>query len=264
MITELMTTAVCWDMEDNVSAEYAHCNKELYYFCPEPNCLEEVKAVKKTNNFFRAPNRHVAGCANEKESTESSPIPGEQRKIAPAVQPTIIPSHLGGVPALRKKATPNREEMLKLAEKVKSSPAIHPGTLQDVVDAWKNLRMDDRRNHRLHINNQASNYFDAFVPLSHATANLSSTNWSSTILFGTATVEFFNGSFYIKTFSKLINGNIKAPLRVRVRPGQSYFDLLKDDETITLFIHSPIPTLEAKRRFFEIQASTQYTGFAIG
>lgn len=264
MSSVLMTTAVCWEVGANVSAEYAKDNSTFYYFCPEQNCLEKVVPAQRNNKFFRAPNRHVTGCKNEKESIEQSNVQGEQKKVAIAVAPTIIPSHLGAAPATKKKAMPTRAQMLALAQQVQSSPAIHPGTLQEVVDAWRILSMNERVEHQLYIENEPLNYFDAFVPLSHAGEDVNSVNWSNTIVFGTASVNLFNGSFYIKTFSKFSNGANRAQIRVRVRSSEPYFNLLVDGQKVTLFLRTSMPTIDARNKFFEIQPSTLYSGFAIG
>lgn len=264
MSSELMTTAVCWDLGANVSAEFAKDNSTFYYFCPEPNCLEKVVPAQRNNKFFRAPNRHVRGCKNEKESTENSNIQGEQKKVAMAVAPTIIPSHLGAVPTTKKKAMPTQAQMLALAQQVQSSPAIHPGTLQEVVDAWRVLSMNERVEHQLHIENEPFNYFDAFVPLSHAGEDINSVNWNNAIVFGTASVELFNGSFYIKTFRKFSSGASRVQIRVRVSSSEPYFNLLVDGKKVTLFLRTSTPTIDARNKFFEIQPSTLYSGFAIG
>ncbi|UQW73751.1 hypothetical protein [Pseudomonas avellanae] len=165
-------------------------------------------------------------CKNEKESAESSTVKGEQRKVVMAVSSTIFPSHLGAVPATKKKAIPTREQMLELAEQVQSSAVIHPGTLQEVVDAWRILGMNERLKRPLHIVNRPSNYFDAFVPMSTAGEDINSVSWNSSIIFGAASVDFFNGSFYIKTFSEFASGARKLKVRVRVRSSEPYFDLL--------------------------------------
>ena len=102
MSSELMTTAVCWEVGANVSAEYGKDNSTFYYFCPERNCLEKVVPAQRNNKFFKAPNRHVTGCKNEKESSENSNVQGEQKKVAMAVPPPIIPSHLGAIPTTKK------------------------------------------------------------------------------------------------------------------------------------------------------------------
>jgi hypothetical protein len=124
--------------------------------------------------------------------------------------------------------------------------------------------MNERIDHRLHIANQPSNYFDAFVPLSHVGEDINSVNWNNAIVFGAASVDFFNGSFYIKTFSKFASGAGRAQIRVRVRSGEPYFDLLADGKKIILFLRTSTPTIDARNKFFEIQPSTLYSGFAIG
>lgn len=264
MSSELMTTAVCWEVGANVSAEYAKDNSTSYYFCPEQNCLEKVVPAQRNNKFFRAPNRHVTGCKNQKESIENSNVQGEQKKVSMAVAPTIIPSHLGAVPTTKKKSMPTRAQMLALAKQVQSSPAIHPGTLQEVVDAWRILSMNERVEHQLYIENKQLNYFDAFVPLSHAGEDINAVNWNNAIFFGTASVDLFNGSFYIKTFSKFSSGANRAQIRVRIRSSEHYFNLLKDGEKVTLFLRTSTPAIDARNKFFEIQPSTRYCGFAIG
>lgn len=120
MNSELMTTAVCWEVGANVSAEYAKDNSTFYYFCPEQNCLEKVVPAQRNNKFFRAPNRHVTGCKNEKESIEQSNVQGEQKKVAMAVAPTIIPSHLGAVPATKKRPCLREHKCLRLPNKLRA------------------------------------------------------------------------------------------------------------------------------------------------
>lgn len=264
MSSELMTTAVCWEVGANVSAEYAKDNSSFYYFCPEPSCLEKVVPAQRNNKFFRAPNKHFPLCKNAKVSTESFSMQGEQKKVAMAVVPAIIPSHLGAVPVTKKKAMPTRAQMLALAQQVQSSPAIHPGTLQEVVDAWRGLSEEKRKAHQLYIENQLTNYFESFISLSHARDDINSVNWNRAILFGDASVEWFNGSFYIKTFSKLTSGTDRARVRVRVRSGDSYFNSLADGQKVRLFLRTPTPTIDVRNKFFEIQPSTLYSGFAIG
>ncbi len=124
--------------------------------------------------------------------------------------------------------------------------------------------MNERVEHQLYIENEPLNYFDAFVPLSHAGEDVNSVNWSNTIFFGTASVNLFNGSFYIKTFSKFSNGANRAQIRVRVRSSEPYFNLLVDGQKVTLFLRTSMPTIDARNKFFEIQPSTSYSGFAIG
>lgn len=120
MSSELMTTAVCWEVGANVSAEYAKDNSTSYYFCPEQNCLEKVVPAQRNNKFFRAPNRHVTGCKNQKESIENSNVQGEQKKVSMAVAPTIIPSHLGAVPTTKKSPCLREHKCLRLPNKFRA------------------------------------------------------------------------------------------------------------------------------------------------
>lgn len=262
MGSDLMTVAVCWEIGANVSVEYARNNLTLYYFCPEPNCLEPVISIQgKVNIFFRAPGRHAAGCVHEKESIQASAVPGKQRIFAVATPSTIIPSHLGMIPAVSKRAMPTRAQMLALVQKVQASPVIHPGTLQEVVDAWRIMSVNERHQYQLTISNKKTSYFNAFTLLSQAGGNLSAVN-NSSIALGPAAVESSGDYFFIKTYNKFTDGVNRARIRVVVRSNDARFAHLTHGQTLTLFLHTT-PTINSKGSFFEIPPSTLYSGFVI-
>jgi hypothetical protein len=263
MSSDLMTIAICWELGEKVSVEYANSNSTLYYFCPEPECLERVAPVQgKINIFFRALNRHVTGCRHEKETTESSGAPGKPKKFTTAVPPTTVPTHLGIIPVSSRKTDPDPTQLLRLSQQVRTSPVTHPGTFQEVVDAWQTMSTGERNQHQLTIANQTSSYANAFTSLIHTGGgNLSAVN-NSSIAWGPASVKLYGGSFFIQTFNKLNDGINRARIRIIVRPGQAYFSQLTHDTNINLFLHTT-PTINNKGDYFEIPPSTPYSGFII-
>lgn len=262
MNSELMIVAVCWEIGASVSVEYARNNAALFYFCPEPNCLEPVIPVQgKVNIFFRAPGRHVSGCVHEKETTQASAFSGKRSVFPVATPPDIVPSHLGMVPVVSRRAMPTRAQMLALVHQVRISPVIHPGTLQEVVNVWRAMSVSERHQYQLTIANQKTSYFNAFTLLSQAGGNLSAVN-NSSIASGPASVEAYEGIFFIKTFHKFTDGVNRARIRVTVRSKDACFAHLEHGQTLTLFLHTT-PAINSKGFFFEIPPSTPYSGFVI-
>lgn len=264
MTSSLMTVSACWEVGAKVSIEYAINKPSHYYFCPEINCLEKVVPVQgKVNIYFRAPSRHASGCKHEKDVNEDSQVSGTRKIISPATPITIIPNHLGEIPVIRNNSIPLKSQLRALAQTMQDAPAIQPGTLQDVVEAWVNMTLNDRHNYKIEIANQKLSYFSAFTLLGNTVTDIMTTKWNITITSGKAFVEFFNGSFYIKTFSRFSTGGTTAPIRIRVKPGDTYFNQLVHKTTIKIFLHVPTPTLNGNSQFFDIASAMPYSGFII-
>ncbi|WP_213664373.1 hypothetical protein [Stutzerimonas stutzeri] len=151
--------------------------------------------------------------------------------------------------------------MLALVQKVQTSQVIHPGTLQEVVDAWRTMSVNERHQYQLTIANQKTSYFNAFTLLSQAGGRLSAVN-NSSIASGPAAVDAYGSCFFIKTFHKFTDGVNRARIRVIVRSNDACFAHLAHGQTLTLFLHTS-PTINSKGSFFEIPPSTPYSGFVI-
>jgi len=255
-----MTAAICWEIGTKVSVEFAYHAKDLFYFCPEANCLAEVIPAKIDNTFFRAPGSHAPGCANEKKKTTESPVPTTSIPRKSIVPQPPIPSHLGPIAKARKGARPSVEQMHALALRSRLEPLRHPGTFQEVVNAW--CSMDDvsaRKSHPLHIASQPQTYFDAFSPLSHESKE-GTLNSDRKILYGHASVSDFNHSFYVTTKTKFKVGEKVLPIKIRIRSGDVLYPYLKDGHEVMLFLHGLIPALD---KYIEIQPTDAYGGMVI-
>lgn len=243
-----------------MSVEFAYHAKDLFYFCPEANCLAEVVPAKINNAFFRAPDSHAPGCVNEKKKSTESPVSTTPISRKSTVPPPPIPSHLGPIAKARKEARPSVEQMHELALRSRLASLLHPGTLQEVVAAW--CSMDDvsaRKSHPLHIASQPKTYFDAFSPLSHE-GKEGTLNADRKILYGDASVSDFNHSFYVTTKTKFKVGERVLPIKIRIRSSNSLYPYLKGGQEVKLFLHGLIPALD---KYIEIQPVDAYSGMVI-
>ena len=263
MTDELMTTAVCWEMGANVSVSLAYSAKDLFYFCPDPRCLVEVVPAKINNVFFRAPESHVSGCRNEKKKTTASSVlvvPTQRHSLLP---PPVIPSHLGAISKGHKARKPTLAQMHSLATQIKDAPALHPGTLREVVDAWWLMSRIERRQCPLHIAARALTYSDAFGEFGVASKDVASLGCERIITFGQASVTSYKNTFTVTTWRKFNAGDKRLPIKIRVRSDDPDFASLAPGQHVTLFLHGAPPTLDSLRKCFEMQTSNAYDGFVI-
>lgn len=271
MRDELMTEALCWQVESKVNADYAYKAKaafDLSCYCPNKDCLVRVHPKKLKNTYFYAPERHVAGCPNEARSTEPSMYPGESHP-RPSDEPRkSVPNLLGPGPTIRKKAAePTREELQQLAVTVRTLPAYYPGTLEEVIDAWIELTPGERASQPLTIGNQHLTYETAFTFLGSASDEISSLNPHERIIFGASTVREADYSFLIESRKRFLHEAKKLPLllvssKKKVLP--DYLPTLADKKA-TLFWHGAIPSLTDKKNAFrfDLDSSSPYAGVAL-
>jgi hypothetical protein len=271
MRDELMTEALCWQVESKVNADYAYKAKaafDITCYCPNEVCLVKVHPKKRINTYFYAPERHVAGCPNEARSTEPSMYPGGSHP-RPADEPRKpVPNLLGPGPTIRKKtAEPTREELLQLAVAIRTLPAYYPGTLEEVIDAWIQLTPGERALHPLTIGNQHLTYETAFTFLGSVSDEIGSLNPRERIIFGASTVREADYSFLIESRKRFLHEAKKLPLllvssKKKVLP--DYLPTLAGKRA-TLFWHGAIPGLTDKKNAFrfDLDSSSPYAGIAL-
>lgn len=263
MAAELMTTAVCWDMDMKVSARFARDNKDFFYFCPD--CLEKVdaKISERGNFFFRAPNKHQEGCANEKAQSDDSAVSGERRREPAYVPPPLTPSHLGKIALPRKKKQPSPNEMRELVNKIKAAPVLNPGTLAEVVDAWSSMTASERHQTPLSIAGQLLNYFTAFAEINPFVKNVSSLGCKQVITYTQATISFSSRGALVVTWRKFSTQNKPVPIRAEMAVSDPAVKGLTKGQHVKLFLHGPAPTLNADQTYFEMQNANEYSGFIV-
>lgn len=250
MREELMKEALCWELEDKVTAEYAH-GQELLYFCPMECCLEPVFPERRTNVYFKARNRHKQGCPNEAPLSEPSPVPGVQRTKLPADPVIPTPTHLGPSLLVKKKGIcPTPDDLKKLAKKLTASLPRHPGTLEEVVIAWTRMSSIERKSSRLNIQGSDTTYHNAFHFLARAADDINQLPCQSGIIFGSARIIEVtdpNGiSYYlVDSVKKFSHGNNKLPIRLVVKKGAEAPSNISSlvDKDCTFFWHGPPPSL---------------------
>lgn len=263
MAVELMTSAVCWDMDANVSAAFAHTAKELFYFCP--CCLRKVAASVSTlgNFFFMAPDSHKEGCVNEKAKPQPSAIAGVQTSGPAASPQALIPTHLGKPAKRRKPADPSPAEMEALVLRVQADWPMLPGTLAEVVDAWSSMTTSARHQTPLSIAGQQLSYFDAFTQLSSTQKDITLLGCDRIITFAPATVSVLTHAVLVATWFKFDTQNKPVPIRAKMKPTDPAAAQLTNGQKVKLFLHGPAPTLNAQQTYFEMAHATAYSGFVV-
>lgn len=272
MRTELMESALCWDVADIVTATYAKANESFSYFCPHPECLQEVGAERKVNAYFAAHRRHVPGCPNESGGREGKGTANEPAKKVSKVGPAPVPTELGAGKSRRvKKQKPSTAELLALAERLKDCPPSYAGTVEEVVNAWRHLTTTERRDTPLRINDEKLTYqsgFYCFAELGDSTIDQLPS--ASQIVYGTAVIEEDVKYYWIKSLKtfRVEDGRVKLILRIPKddATGTYVTELLSNHPNVasfTLFYFGALPTLSMSRKSLTISRdiSNSYTRF---
>lgn len=270
MRDELMTEALCWELEKMITAEYAHAAKaaaDWIFYCPHEICLTSVHTRMRKNTYFAARARHVSGCPDEAPSAEPSPRPGAPKRKPVQVREKPIPNLLGPQPTLKQKScAPTKEELLALARAVRHIPALHPGKLEEVVDAWIELSPKERVQRALTIGNQNLTYKSAFKFLGGTSDDVTSLDSYKQIIFGAATVERWKQWILVKSRKKFSNGEVTVPLRLAVKQDHAPCWLTElVNRPATLFWHGALPELTAKKNAYrlEVDLDKRHEGFIV-
>ncbi len=110
MRKELLTTALCWELQAKVSVEYARTRSRLMYYCAVPDCVATLSTAQRHNLYFRAENRHKHGCANDTEKAEEPEVPGVSKPRSSVVPERPIPTVLGNATTPERRWSPTAEE----------------------------------------------------------------------------------------------------------------------------------------------------------
>lgn len=272
MRDELMTEALCWELETKITAEYARAARatgDFAFYCPHEVCLAKVHAQTKRNTYFCASKRHVPGCPNEASSTEPSLHSGPPKPRPAQVQKTLIPNLLGPQPGLKPKSrAPTQAELLQLSRAVREAPALHPGTLAEVVDAWMQMPSKERGLHALTIGNHKLTYESAFTFARdlRRPCDITSLQPDARVIFGVASVWIWEHLVLIESSKKFSVDGTEVPLRLRVNLAEAPAWLTDlDRKTVTLFWHGESPKLSAKKNSFgfNVDLDSRYAGIAL-
>lgn len=266
-----MTEALCWELESKVTAEYAYTARTTYEFtcyCPHEACLARVYPKQRVNTYFYAPDRHVAGCPNEARSTESSLHPSLPKPRPVDVPAKPIPNALGPGPTIKQKShAPTKVELLQLAAAVRARPALHPGTLEEVIDAWGCMTPDERATQPLAIANRNLTYATAFTFLGNAPDDIDALNVNERIIFGAATVVELEYCYLVDSRKRFQHEAKKFPLRTVLNKRNLAPDYLSEmvDKTATFFWHGVVAKFDGKGSMFRatVDSSSPYTGIVL-
>ncbi|WP_244102569.1 hypothetical protein [Burkholderia ambifaria] len=266
-----MTEALCWELESKVTAEYAYAAKTTYEFtcyCPHEACLAKVYPKQRVNTYFYAPDRHVAGCPNEARSTESSLHPSLPKPRPVDVPAKPIPNVLGPGPTIKQKSrVPTKDELLQLAAVVRARPALHPGTLEEVIDAWSRMAPDERAAQPLAVANRNLTYATAFTFLGNAPDDIDALNVHERIIFGAATVVELDYCYLIDSRKRFQHEAKKFPLRTVLNKrnlASDHFSRMVN-KTATFFCHDVAAKFDEKGNVFRatVNPGSPYTGIVL-
>lgn len=266
-----MTEALCWQLDSKVTAEYAYAARTTYEFtcyCPHEACLVRVYPKQRVNTYFYAPDRHAEGCPDEARSTESSLHPSLPKARPADVPAKPIPNVLGPGPTIKQKShVPTKDELLQLAVAVRARPALHPGTLEEVIDAWRRMTPDERAAQPLAVANSNLTYATAFTFLGNAPDDIDALNVNERIIFGAATVVELEFCYLIDSRKRFQHEAKKFPLRTVLNKRHLTPDYLSGmvDKTATFFWHGVAAKFDSKGRMFRatVDSGSPYTGIVL-
>lgn len=275
MRTELMESAMCWDLAENVTATYAKYNDDFSYFCPHSICLQEVGAKQKVNAHFVARGRHVPGCPNEPAKVEGVGTATKPAKKVSKVAPPAIPTVLGpGKSSKQKRSKPSTAELLMLAADLKGKPPSCTGTMDEVVNAWLHLTMAERSETSLLINDERLNYKTGFYCLSElGDSAMEQFPCTRRIVHGTASIRTSGGCYWIESVKKFrtLESKLNLIIRVPIDKGATakYIEeclaKFQGTKSFSLFYLGALPTLSASGKSFGISGdiSNPYARFIV-
>lgn len=271
-----MVEAMCWDLADNVTAGYAYANQDFSYFCPHPDCLQEVRPKQIVNAHFFAPGLHIAGCPNEPEMVENKDTTTRPAKKPSVVPPPAIPTELG--PAKKrggKRVKPTRSELLALAAALTAQPPRCAGTLLEVARAWQRMSQLERLTAQLLINGEHLTYDSAFYCVSKfGDKPIADLPCASRIVYGAVHLEKAEDCFWIKSMKTYkASDDRRLHLRIKVPNDNSltakYIENVwaahKSASSFTLFYHGEEPALSTTGKSYGISKdiSNDYQRFVV-
>lgn len=266
MREEIMTVSICWELQAKVTAEYAYARKDLMYFCPERECLNEVRASLKKRHYFYALERHVDGCPNQPPVKEVSPVPGAPRpRLAPEREP-VLPTVLGPPPSPAARPRPSRADLMALAHTIHDQPVQQSGTLEEVIDAWVAMPPHARATYPLTVGSLASTYSAAFQFLGSLAPEISELEPVNRVVYGAARVSEGGKYFFIWSRKTFNAGEKRIPLRIDVNKDfapEYYRELIGRDVTFFWTGPWPVPTLNERDYCLRVEFDGAYQGVAI-
>ena len=259
MRDELLTTALCWEMQSKVSVEYARTRSYLTYYCAEPNCIVDLTTARRKNLYFIANARHVPGCKNDTEQADKPVVPGLPKPRPSIVPECPIPTVLGSAsPTVGGK--PSAEERRALALKVAQDPVYQSGTLEEVVSAWIALSNDKKRqSHLLSIRGLDLDYKSAFKFITNNDSDVSHLECQRQIVFGAATVSTLKDFLFVQTLKRFDYENTKIQLRLQIKTNDALHGNLLNlvGKKVTLFWHGEIPLLSRSGKAYNFAQPQQ-------
>lgn len=257
---------MCWDLADNVTADYAYANQNFSYFCPHACCLKEVRPKHRVNTYFFAPDSHISGCPNEAAKPENPHTTTKPARKPSVVPPPATPTELGPIEnSSSKRAKPTNAELLALASALAGRPPRCAGTLLEVVHAWQRMPENERSNIPLRINNEQLTYKTAFYCVSKLMDNpIEQLPGTSRVVYGTVRISKLDDCYWLESLKAYKVSDIKRlHLGIRVpkdSPEASYLTELLSTlpappRSFTLFYFGFVPKLSSTGKSYVISSA---------
>ncbi|OGS75205.1 MAG: hypothetical protein A2Z94_05450 [Gallionellales bacterium GWA2_55_18] len=142
----------------------------------------------------------------------------------------------------------------QIAEMIQNAViAIVPGTLEEVVSAWRNLDKLDRANYPLLIGEHWLNYSDAFANI-FLSKQVVDVPWTGYIIWGYVTIKSgkVNGVYFLQTMKKFPLGNEFSAIHFTKKASLNIpFDFTNADVRSNIFWHGGAPVILKDRYVLE-------------
>lgn len=248
-----------------IAAGTAHGHAGLRCYCQTEGCFQRVHPRASKNGFmhFQARGRHVQGCPYDTVKTRNATAPQPPRTY-PAFQPRdLVPTHLGPPVILPQPGDPTPEKIAALARAVRSNPPRVPGTLLDVIGAWKGMTPNEKHNTPLYIEemDRSLTYWSAFCWLGRDREFVARPTADDPILRGTATVRRAKFYYFVNTDAFFEDGT-----RLCFQIKHSVWEQFETDSLtgqVEFFWRGALPAEMPRPGTYSIEARTPYSGLVL-
>ncbi|HKU28818.1 MAG TPA: hypothetical protein VJQ54_25325 [Candidatus Sulfotelmatobacter sp.] len=147
-------------------------------------------------------------------------------------------------------------------------PALHPGTLAEVVDAWMQMHPKERGLQALTIGNHDLTYESAFTFVRdlRRPCAIDTLKPDARIIFGVSTVRTWEHLVLIESSKKFSVDATEVPLRLSVKLAEAPAWLTDFvGQTVTLFWHGVSPELASNKNGFrfKVDLDLAYAGITL-
>lgn len=254
-------------------------NIRHHYLCTYKGCYVEVHPKKSKSevgegvHFYSAqPHGHKSSCVhyNEPRGGDGTGVPPPK---TPESEEPLIPSVLGPIeqPTKRRwRGVPDPDEVASILADARAAEIS--GSLELVVSSWQALTPGVRKMTALRINDETTNYHDAFIHISQLGDPIQGREWQNRIVFGKYGFKpgSVDGYFFANSIKRFALDSKRVAVSLTIRPEmyaekeKAYVCAACLAGTGDLFWHGPEPKPAQNHARYDLQVpGGLYAGFAI-